>query len=349
MLEIKHISKTLQEFSLKDISFQVKEGDYFVLLGKSGAGKSLVLEIIAGLMEPDNGEITYQQNTLPKNHPIKFGLVFQDFALFPHLTVYENIAFPLKKHHLKKTEIKETVEKLGKEMSIDHLLLRKPDSLSGGEQQRVALARTLALRPDILLLDEPLSSLDIQLRDGLRALLRKLNKKGQTIIHVTHDFQEAVSLASRVAVMEQGRIIQQGTPSEVFQHPESDFVATFVGIRNFFRVKVRKEADGHSAYTKESFSIRLLSNIACGIGTVLIRSKDITITREKPVNSTAQNIFNGKIKEIVPLRQGLEVWVDTGVLFAAHITKESLERLQLDENMEVWISFKASAVKFVKA
>ncbi|RLD63190.1 MAG: ABC transporter ATP-binding protein, partial [Bacteroidetes bacterium] len=202
MLKVKNISKKLDDFNIKDISFSVNKGDYFIILGVSGAGKSVILEMIAGLMQPNSGTI-YLNNKNITNEKIqkrKLGLVFQDYAVFPHLSVKENISYPLKNRGLEKKEIQNRLNQLAEEMSISHLLNRKPTTLSGGELQRVALARTLALNPECLLLDEPLSSLDIQLKNDLRGLLRKINKKGQTIIHVTHDYEEAIFLANKVAV-----------------------------------------------------------------------------------------------------------------------------------------------------
>jgi len=236
MLELNNISLKLGEFSLENINLKVNKGDYFVLLGVSGAGKSILLEMIAGMLYPDKGTIILQGKDITnvKIQERGVGLVFQDYAIFPNMTVKQNIAFPLKCKKLNKKGIEQKINEIAEIVNISHLLHRKPESLSGGEQQRVALGRILTLEPKCLLLDEPLSSLDAQLRDGMQTLLRKINRMGQTIIHVTHDYREAISLANKLAVLYEGQIIQTGTPKEVFHNPGSKFVANFTGIKNFY-------------------------------------------------------------------------------------------------------------------
>ena len=194
MLNLNEVCLKQGKFSLKSISLTVEKGDYFILLGVSGAGKSMILETIAGLLKPVSGTILMNGNNITnaKIQDRKIGLVFQDHAIFPHMTVYENLAFSL---HGKKLDVVQKMDQIATvaaQMSITGLLNRKPSTLSGGELQRVALARTLIQNPSLLLLDEPLSSLDVQLKDELRTILRKLNRSGQTIIHVTHDYDEAV-------------------------------------------------------------------------------------------------------------------------------------------------------------
>ncbi|MDP4291527.1 MAG: ATP-binding cassette domain-containing protein, partial [Bacteroidota bacterium] len=178
MLEIRNICYQTGNFDLDHISFSVEQGEYFVLLGPSGAGKSVLLELIAGLTYADNGQILFDGKdfTFAPAWKRPFGLVFQDLALFPHLNVFDNIAYPLKRDKRTKESINQRVEELSHELEIAHLLERKPDTLSGGEQQRVALARTLALKPSVLLLDEPLSAMDVSLQYELRSLLRMINK-----------------------------------------------------------------------------------------------------------------------------------------------------------------------------
>ena len=236
MLDVQHIEKVYQDFSLKDISFQVEDGDYFVILGPSGAGKTQILEILAGLILPDEGKIMLDDReiTYRKIQKRPFGLVFQDLAIFPHLSVRDNIRYPLRSGRTGRKEMDELTATIAASTEISHLLERRPSSLSGGELQRVALARTLMRKPRYLLLDEPLASLDVSLRQGLRSLLKRLNTEGQTIIHVTHDYEEAMVLAGKVAVLDQGRIIQSGPADQVFHHPESEFMARFTGVKNYF-------------------------------------------------------------------------------------------------------------------
>lgn len=349
MLELKNISKKYKQFSLKEINLSVNKGDYFVLLGNSGSGKSLLLELIIGLIQSEQGEI-YLNGSNITNKRIQnrqIGLVFQDFALFPHKTVKENILYAQNNSRAGKTEKKAKLIDIAMSMNIQHLLNRVPGTLSGGELQRVALARTLIKEPEVLLLDEPLSSLDIQLRSGLRRLLKEINKKGQTIIHVTHDYDDAIALGNRVAVIDNGKIIQSGTIQSVFKNPESEFVANFVGINNFFKSKLYRNNGKTIAKVNGETEICLLSDKEEGEGFVMIRDEDILIYDNKP-DSSAMNNFEGIVKEAMPARLGMEIAIQTSLLFWVLISHESYERMKLEQGKKVWISFKASAVKFLK-
>lgn len=349
MLKIDKLNLKFKAFEIIDINFSVDKGDYFVLLGKSGAGKSLILEMIAGLVSPDSGNILLNKKNITneKIQSRKVGLVFQDYAIFPHMSVYDNIAYPLKAKKQNSKDISKEVTKYADELEIIHLLKRSPKTLSGGELQRVALARTLILKPDLLLLDEPLSSLDIQLRKGLRGLLRKLNKNGQTIIHVTHDYEDAVSLANKVAVMHQGSIIQNGTPKEIFQQPKSEFVANFTGTKNFFKARIESQGEGNlkKAYINTSLTVCLYTEAESGEGFVKIKNKNIILSTEKNEMST-QNNYKGVVKDIIPAHFGYEILIDVGVDLSVLISGESLKELNIREKESLWVSFKASSVKF---
>jgi len=353
MLELKHISKKLGNFEIRQASVKVMQGNYCVILGKSGSGKSLLLELIAGILSPDEGQIVLQGSDITgfKTNHRQIGLVFQDYALFPHLSVYDNIAYALKVQKSKPDIMKKRVLKLSEEMEISHLLNRRPESLSGGEKQRVALARTMASNPKILLLDEPLVSLDVQLRAGIMGLLRKIHHKGQTIIHVTHDYEEAIALATHIAVMKNGEIIQTGSPTEIFQHPKDEFVANFIGIRNFFKVTIDEENkvgtdNTYIARLSQGLNLCLTSRDVTKEGYVMIRGEEIVISKTK-TRSSACNNLKGVIKEIYPQNGGIEVIVDVGVNLIVNITKNSLEKLKLKVGGDVWVSFKASAVKYL--
>ena len=198
ILEIKELTYTVGNFTLSPLSLTVEEGSYMMLLGPSGSGKSVLLELIAGLRKPCGGAIYLDGVKINSFPPTgrSVGLLFQDYALFPHLSVFQNIGYALRLRHVSKEMIRQEVEKLAREFEIESLLRRFPDTLSGGERQRVALARTLIVRPRLLLLDEPLSALDASLRSASRAFLKQINQSGQTIIHVTHDYQEKEELAT---------------------------------------------------------------------------------------------------------------------------------------------------------
>jgi len=345
MLEIKNISKKYKDFNLNDINFSVESGEYFVLLGESGAGKSLILEIIAGLITPDDGKVLLNSNdiTNQKIQKRNIGLVFQDYAVFPHLTVYENIAYPLRSKKLNKSEINNKVVEFANKTGIASLLKRKPNTLSGGELQRVSLARTLALEPNCLLLDEPLSSLDIQLRNELQQLLRKLHNEGITIVHVTHNFDEAVALANKVGIIKNGKIVQTGTPKEVFHNPKSKFVANFTGIKNFYNAVIKSK---EIVILENNVEIVYISGKDKGAGIVMFRSEDIVLSINKPDSSMCNNL-HGKVLEMIPTKFGMEIIIDIGVKISALITQKSVDRLQLSVNKYVWISIKASAIRFI--
>lgn len=219
------------------VSVEVGDGEFFALLGPSGCGKSTTLRLIAGLEIPDEGEIWIDDKLVnyvhPKNRDI--AMVFQNYALYPHMTVYENIAFPLvtRKRELKLSneEIRRRVIEISKLLQIEDLLDRKPSQLSGGQQQRVALARALVRKPKVWLLDEPLSNLDAKLRIMMRHELKRLQRElGITTIYVTHDQAEAMSMADRIAVMNKGKVLQIGSPNDLYLKPADAFVATFVGV-----------------------------------------------------------------------------------------------------------------------
>ncbi len=351
MLELKNISKKLQSFEIRNINLKVERGKYFILLGQSGSGKSLILEIIAGLEKSDSGNIILNGKDITKEkmQNREIGLVFQDQAIFPHMTILENICYPLKIKHLSKKEIKQTAEKIAEEVNLSHILTRKADKLSGGEKQRVALARILALNPKCLLLDEPFASLDVQLKHEYKALLRQINKKGITIIHVTHDYEEAIALADEVAVIHDGEILQTGVPEHVFRKPKNNFVASFIGVRNYFKAYLTKAGNNEerTAIINDNLSFRLLSNQSEGDGFVLIRSKNIIIS-DRETHSSAINMFKARISNIYKSSQGYEIIAEIGVPISIKITKLSFDKFELHEGKEIWISFKGSSIRFIK-
>jgi len=356
MLSVRNISKAFESFALRDISFEVSAGQYFVLLGPTGVGKSVLLETIAGLTRPDSGNIYLEGRDITHEKIQKRGtaMVFQRGALFPHLNVYDNIAYPLRCTRSAKAQIRKQVRQLAEDFAVSRLLDRMPETLSGGESQRVSLARAVASEPQCLLLDEPISSLDVKSRPQMRGLLRRLNVRGRTILHVTHDYTEAVSLASNIAVMEKGTIAQTGTVEDVFLHPKSEFIARFVGIRNFFNGQL-EAATGSGASARRFRTTGpeffVLSDSSPGPGYVMIRSEDVTISAVYRETS-ARNNFEGRIVEIIPAATGVEVIVDIGrtesVEVAALITAGSVKTLKLQCGKKVWVSFKASAVRYVE-
>lgn len=348
MLRLQNISKRYKDFSLKNISFKVNKGDYFILLGESGAGKSIILETIAGLISPDSGSIMLDERDITKEkiQHRGIGLVFQDHAVFPHYSVGENIAYPLHGLSLKPEVRKKEVLTIARKLSIDNLLQRRPDSLSGGELQRVALARTLIQKPRVLLLDEPLASMDSLLKAELRTLLRNIHRNGQTMLHVTHDYEEALSLGNRIAVINNGEIVQEGTPTEVFQNPRSEFVAHFIGVKNFFPAKIIVENGLTFAQINDSMRVRLITDPLQETGFLMILGEDILLSKSS-IESSSVNNWQGEVVEVVPTARGIDVAIDIGMKIHALITPESLARLEIAEGKNCWIHIKATAVRFI--
>lgn len=343
MLVLKHISKKLGSFHLSDINMEIPEGTYYVLLGRSGSGKTQLLELIAGLNRSDSGEIWLdgEDITHKRLQKRRIGLVFQDYAIFPNMTVSGNISYSLHSDGIERSIVKERVARLAGELNISHLLGRSTHHLSGGELQRVALARTLITSPRLLLLDEPMASIDASLKDDIRRLLRRLNNQGLTIIHVTHDYREAVSLASRVGVIHNGKIIQEGLPDEVFRRPVNKFVARYSGIRNFFRVGFKQE-NGVWRAVSNKLVIRLSGNSYPEEGLLILRSDDIKISCTMPEYDSV-NCFRGNVKEIIPSEYGVEIAVDAGEIFYIDVSSDTFKQQHLTVSTEVWISFSAEA------
>jgi len=345
MLKLKDISVKLGDFQLKNINLSLDKGDYYVLLGKSGVGKTVLLEIIAGLIKSNSGQVILNNEDIT-HHKIqnrKVGIVFQDYSVFPHLTVGQNIAYPLKGKRISNTEKELLISKYAELANIEHLLDRNTQNLSGGELQRVALARMLVSKPDCILLDEPLASLDVQLKGGLRNLLRQINQSGVTILHVTHDYEEAIALSNKVAVIHEGEIIQKGLTKEVFKKPANEFVANFTGIKNFF---ISEFTPNNTAKINNNLEIKVSNKDELLKGKIIIRGEEIILSN-KEIESSATNNFKGKIKQIIPYLTNQEVIVDIGIELSVVISEESLQKFNFKEGSETWVSFKSTAIKII--
>jgi len=344
MLKLENISKKLGNFNLSGISMEIRKGEYYVLLGRSGSGKTQLLELIAGLNDPDSGKIWLDNEdiTTRKIQERNIGLVFQDYAIFPNLTVFGNIAYSLHCRKTDKATINKEVTGVAKELNISHLLNRYTNNLSGGELQRVALARTLITSPRLLLLDEPLASIDASLKDDIKRTFRQLNRKGLTIVHVTHDYSEAVSLATKIGVIHNGRIVQEGKPDAVFGKPANRFVARYAGMRNFFRVRFRNEGRSWKADCDGKIALSLPEGNYPDEGLIIIRSNAISISKAEPQNETG-NCFKGVVREVAPCEYGMELLVDAGELFYVDVPSNDFNKLQITEASDVWISFPAEA------
>ena len=235
-VELKNLSKTYDKkiLALEDINLTIEDGQFFVLLGPSGAGKTTTLRCIAGLEKIDSGSVLFDNETVTEDQPASrdVSFVFQQFSLYPHYTVYENLAFPLRSpmRKLPEDEIKTKIENISKMLKISNKLKNKATELSGGEMQRVAIGRALVRKPNIYLMDEPLSSLDAKLRESLRVELKNIQTNlNATILYVTHDQAEATTLADKIGVLKEGKIVQIGTPEEIYENPNSIYVSQRLG------------------------------------------------------------------------------------------------------------------------
>jgi putative spermidine/putrescine transport system ATP-binding protein len=241
-LEVRGLSKKFGDFhALSDVTFDLKKGEFLTMLGPSGSGKSTTLKIIAGFLAPDVGDVSVEGRSVVSTPPDKrnIGMVFQDYALFPHMTIAKNVGFPLECRRIPSAQRKRLVERMLEVVGLESMADRFPRQLSGGQQQRVALARALVFEPELVLLDEPMGALDKKLRQTMQfEIMRIVREVGATVISVTHDQEEAMVMSDRIALFNRGRIEQIGTPSELYEQPCSQFVADFIGESNLFSATV---------------------------------------------------------------------------------------------------------------
>ncbi|MDN5301190.1 MAG: inositol-phosphate transport system ATP-binding protein [Thermoanaerobacteraceae bacterium] len=307
-VKMRNVTKQFGNFiAVDNLNLNIRDGEFIALLGPSGCGKTTTLLMLAGLYKPDAGDIAFDNrimnNILPKDRNI--GMCFQSYALYPHMTVVENIAFPLKLRRTPKDEIDKKVKEIASRFHLDHLLQRFPGQISGGQQQRVALARALVKEPGMLLLDEPLSNLDSGLRISMRAEIKKLQKElGITTVFVTHDQTEALSMCDRIAVMNKGKLQDFGTPEDLYMRPKNLFIAGFIGNppMNFLEVSYIRE-NNKVVLKEEYFEISLPQNVErnyvkkqSGDKVILgIRPENMTLGDEEP------NTIKGEIYVVEPL------------------------------------------------
>ena len=342
MIRTEHLYINLDPFYLRDVTLSIGKNDFFVLMGPTGAGKTVLLEALAGLIPVQSGRIWIGGREVTGLPPEKRGIsiVYQDYALFPHLTVRENIIYGLRYHKTDRGDARNRLNEFLETLNLTHLQDRFPTYLSGGEKQRVALARALIVKPDLVLLDEPVSALDPGFRQEIRGIIKKLHQSfGVTFLMVTHHFAEAVSLAVRGAVMNNGRIEQVGTIEDIFKRPASTFVADFVGMKNLFPARF----EGTKARIGQ-LEVESGKTVTNGEGHIAIRPEDIVLSTER-VASSMRNQFVGKVTGIFD--QGfyyeVHVLVDS-ITFKSLVTKRSLFEMGIREGLEVFLSFKSTAI-----
>ena len=342
-IKLDRISKSFKGHqAIADLSLEIEDGQFFVLLGPTGAGKTTTLRLIAGLETADSGSISIDSQVVDAWGAAQrdVALVLQQYSLYPRYTVRQNLEFPLKSRlrNLSPLEIAERVARAAKIVRVEHLLERKTDRLSGGEMQRVSIGRAIVRKPKIFLMDEPLSNLDAKLREALRAELKDLKSAlGATFLFVTHDQVEAMSMGDRIAVLNAGRIVQVGTPHEIYNAPGDVFVAGFVGspAMNLVKAELR---DGKAVVVPEQFELPLQgrladsvkrANGACVLG---IRGEDISVSENAPYAAIAHHLENHGVEQIITLRvsdrlfraaipASVPVKIDAPVRFAWNIEK----------------------------
>ena len=340
---IKDAVKEYGDFiALKGVSLDIKEGEFFTLLGPSGCGKTTLLRMIAGFNSIEGGEFYFGDkliNNVPA-HKRDIGMVFQNYAIFPHLTVEENVAYGLKARKVPKDQIAAKVKDALELVQIDHLAQRKPNELSGGQQQRVALARAFVIEPGVLLMDEPLSNLDAKLRVQMRTVIKKLQRKlGITTIYVTHDQEEALAISDRIAVMKDGVIMQIGTPAEIYAKPQNPFVAGFIGVSNFLDCEV---TDDGLTDIKGELKINIpLNRQFSGKAKLSARPEQLFFSKEGMPGKVTLSTFLGDFIEY-------EVLLDDGqTLIINEYTKDTSD--VHEDGEKVFISFDPKRVSLYDA
>lgn len=306
IVQLENVTKKFGQITAVDrVSLEILEGEFFSILGPSGCGKTTLLRLIAGLEIPDSGSIYLHKKLINSVPPYQrdVNMVFQNYALFPHMNVYDNIAFGLRMRKMKKEEIDQRVTKVLELVGLSGMNLRRTNQLSGGQQQRVALARALVNEPSVLLLDEPLGALDLKLRKQMQTELKSLQKQlGITFIYVTHDQEEALTMSDKIAVMSSGKIEQLGTPSQIYDKPNSEFVSNFIGISNLFEGNLKSLNDSMLVLnTPDGIEIKAFVNDSTYPRTAvaMVRPEKIQINTHKPEKDV--NFLRGKIIDIVYL------------------------------------------------
>jgi molybdate transport system ATP-binding protein len=334
-----------------DAAFTVGAGETLALVGPSGAGKTTALSLVAGLLRPDRGRIACGGETwcdtaggvhrpAEKRH---VGLVFQDYALFPHLTVHDNVAYGPRARGRARAEAGASASRWLERLGLGGLEARRVDGLSGGQRQRVALARALASEPRALLLDEPFGALDVATRGSVRSQLRAfLAGCGLPTLLVAHDPVDAFALGDRVAVLEQGGLIQAGTHQELLAHPRAAFVAELAGL-NLFRVEV-PAGRGLKEARAGGVVFHVLADDRAGPSFLVFSPSEVTLAPGKSPGSP-QNVFAGRVVEVQPLPDRLRVVLDVGVTLAADVTREAGASLALAPGLALWASVKATAIR----
>jgi ABC-type Fe3+/spermidine/putrescine transport system ATPase subunit len=346
-LKLEGICKKVGTFQLKNIDLSVNDNDYCVLLGPTGAGKTLLLETVMGFQQPDAGKVLLNGKdlTLLPIEKRRIGYVSQDCVLFPHMDVRGNVEFGLKVAGVSKAERQRRVDALLESTGLKRLEKRRPATLSGGERQKVALGRVLAVEPDLILLDEPLSALDAEAAKELKKELKRLHKAGKTVIHVTHNQVEAFGLATQLAIMRGGEIVQAGSAREVFTEPRSEFVARFLGYENVFHGKAKEG----SSVEVGGVVLKIAAKPEKPQVIVAIRPEEIQVSTSPVPKSTGLNVFEAAVADWNDQGPVVAVTCAAGLPLTTVVTKNAFLEMNLQEDQHIWLSFKAEAAKILKS
>ena len=357
LIEFAEVSKRFGDFTAVDnLNLSIYKGEFFALLGPSGCGKTTLMRMLAGFETPSEGSIFLDGQDIAPVPPNKraVNMMFQSYALFPHLTVADNIAFGLKRSSMKRGDIEARVEEMLKLVQLERFASRKPHQISGGQQQRVALARSLARAPKLLLLDEPLAALDKKLRQDTQFELVDIQEKtGTTFVIVTHDQEEAMTVATRIAVMDHGRLVQVDTPDRIYETPNSVYVADFIGDVNILRGRARPRDDGRVEIAWAEGQPRLIGTPASPLKegsecALAIRPEKIAISAQPPAQDSDKpmNALQGKIHDIAYLgnTSTYHVRLASGdILKAQETNSRRISRRRYTWEEEVWLSWSDSA------
>jgi ABC-type Fe3+/spermidine/putrescine transport system ATPase subunit len=327
----------------------VEAGEYFIVLGPTGAGKTLLLETIMGFHKPDTGKILINGNDVTGVPPEKRGIgyVSQNCVLFPHLNVRQNVEFGLKMGRVEKMARQKVVDSVLETTGLKSLSHRRPQTLSGGEKQKVALARVLALEPSTILLDEPLSALDAEASQELKRELKHIHKDGKTVIHVTHNQLEGFSLGNKIAIMRQGEIVQTGQTRQVFAEPKSEFVAKFLGYENVFKVEAVEKTDNFSVVTVGGVRLKVSAELDSG-NVVAVRPEDIVVSLSPVKDERGVNVLEAIVVDCVDQGYTVALSCDAGLILKAIVVKSAFLEADFEEGQKVWIEFKSSSTKVIR-
>jgi len=348
-LKFENISKSWSDFKLKNIDLTIDDGDYFVILGPTGAGKTLLLETVLGFYKPDEGRIFLNGEDITNQPPERrnFGYVAQNCVLFPNMNVRQNVEFGLKMKGIPKAERDQKVNQLLEFAGLKSMAHRRPATLSGGEKQKVALARAIAAEPQMLILDEPLAAIDFGTAREIKGALKRLHLSGKTVIHVTHNQVEGFSLGSKMAIMNLGEIVQIGQPKEIFANPRSNFVARFIGYENVFKANLIEQRGSMSLVSAAGVKLKVSGKIDASECTIAVRPEDISL-EESPIRNETLNVLKGTIIEFADQGPTVSITVDAVLPFRVIVTKSFFIEKNLENRQETWLSFKSESVRILQ-